>query len=115
LPKATTAEAGANEALFIRVSARLEPFALALHVKGKKRAVVVPPRLAVDDQRLALALAEAGLGVAYVNTFFARTALAKGTLVEVLPEARATEAAGRRRALRSPRELDHLACSEPAR
>ena len=93
LPKATTPEAWAKEAPFIRIGARLEPFSLALQLKGKKRAVVISPRLAVDDQRLALALAEAGLGVAYVNTFFARDALAKGTLIEVLPEARATEAA----------------------
>lgn len=93
LPKPTSPEAWAKEARFIRIGARLEPFALTLHLKGKKRAVVVSPRLAVDDQRLALALAEAGLGVAYVNTFFARAALARGSLIEVLPEARSTEAA----------------------
>jgi DNA-binding transcriptional LysR family regulator len=93
LPKATTPEAWAKEAPFIRVGARLEPFTLTLLLAGKKRSVAVSPRLAVDDQRLALALAEAGLGVAYVNTFFARAALATGRLVEVLPEARATEAA----------------------
>ena len=85
---------------WLRVGANLEPFALPVAVprSGKqtvaagRSSVRVTPLLAVDSQRVALALVRRGLGVARVNAFLARDHLLSGELVEVVPEARESEA-----------------------
>ncbi|MBC7975152.1 MAG: LysR family transcriptional regulator, partial [Myxococcales bacterium] len=66
---------------WIRVGARLEPFALQLRERGRIRSINISPRLAVDSQRLALTMAIRALGVARVNTFLAREAIARGELI----------------------------------
>jgi DNA-binding transcriptional LysR family regulator len=78
---------------WIRVGVGLEPFAVPLLVNGRRRELTVMPRYAVDSQRLALLVAQGGLGVARVNAFAARAALEGDALVEVLPEARQTDSA----------------------
>ncbi len=78
---------------WIRVGVGLEPFGIPLQLSGRRRELTVMPRYAVDSQRLALLVAESGLGVSRVNAFAARAALDRGTLVEVVPEARHTDSA----------------------
>jgi DNA-binding transcriptional LysR family regulator len=70
---------------WIQVGPRLEPMA----VPGERS--LVSPRLAVDSQRVALALAQKGLGVARLNLFLVRDALARGELVELLTTRRSVE------------------------
>lgn len=90
-PGAGPVEDRARELPWIRVGQSLEPFALELATPRGRRSVSVTPRLAVDSQRLALEFVRGGLGVARVNAFLARPWLARGELVEVLPEGGATE------------------------
>jgi DNA-binding transcriptional LysR family regulator len=77
---------------WIRVASSVEPFTLRVATRGRARTLALVPRVAVDSQRLALDLALRGLGVARVNAFLARSALERGDLVEVLPDARESEA-----------------------
>ncbi|MES1174889.1 MAG: LysR family transcriptional regulator [Myxococcales bacterium] len=92
LERAMAADDRARALPWIRVGSTLEPFVLPLHSKLTAPRVTVSPRYAVDSQRLALDLVLRGLGVARLNAFLARPRIASGELVEVLPEARATEA-----------------------
>ncbi|MDX2014054.1 MAG: LysR family transcriptional regulator [Myxococcaceae bacterium] len=74
---------------FIRVGAGLEP--VPIRLAGRRDVVAVAPVMAVDSQRAALELVTRGVGVARLNEFFVREALARGVLVELLPSARSTE------------------------
>jgi len=76
---------------WIRVGARLAPMDVALRIGPDAVRAVVVPNHAVDSQRIALELARLGVGVARVNLFQVRGELERGTLVEMLPEARTTE------------------------
>jgi DNA-binding transcriptional LysR family regulator len=76
---------------WVRVGASLEPFTLSV-TAPRSRSLSVTPHLAVDSQRLALELVLRGVGVARLNAFLVRGQLAAGELVEVLPEARESEA-----------------------
>lgn len=78
---------------WIRVGSKLEPFSLVVGRGKRPFEARIHPRISVDSQRVALSLAEASAGVARVNAFLARSALADGRLIEIIPEARSLESA----------------------
>ncbi len=78
---------------WIRVGSKLEPFSLVVGRGKRPLEARIHPRISVDSQRVALSLAEASAGVARVNAFLARSALADGRLIEIIPEARSLESA----------------------
>ncbi|MEM7435044.1 MAG: LysR family transcriptional regulator [Myxococcota bacterium] len=78
---------------WIRLGNPRERFVVDLRDQGRKRRIEVLPRLAVDSQRIAVDLAKRGVAAARVNLFLVSEELKRGTLVELVPEARSTESA----------------------
>jgi DNA-binding transcriptional LysR family regulator len=117
-PAARPLEAGLARQPWVRVGPTLEP--LRVKLSGRKKVVLVHPVMAVDSQRAAVELVKAKLGVARVNAFFVREALAARQLVEWLPEARTKEGVfavwpRSRRPVRAAKTLVEVLVSQAAR
>ncbi len=88
-PPSRPLEQGLAAQPWVRVGAMLEPLRVSLG--ARRTTTLVVPSMAVDSQRAAVELVRRRLGVARVNHFFVKQALANGELVEWLPEARTKE------------------------
>ncbi|MBL9026500.1 MAG: LysR family transcriptional regulator [Myxococcales bacterium] len=76
---------------WVRVASSRAPLEIRFADGRRRASVVVPPRITVDSQRVALTLVRGGGFAARLNEFFVREGIARGELVEILPEGRTTE------------------------